>query len=164
MILGLDASTAVIGWTILTNKGKVKSSGYIDLRSTKDMYDKLSILNESLLPLIKKCDSVYMEAPLQRSNNQMVVNLLQRWNGMICAWAFSSGRRISLITQSNAHKAIDLKVPKGIKGRQRKEYIAEQQPEVKKEYKRTGSLKDYCYDMADACVIAKAGFALYHSS
>src|SRR5690606_31659677 len=86
MILGLDASTKCVGWCVLQDDGKFLEVGYIWLDKIQNEYDKYVCVKDALQALQKFSENfdVYIEAPLQRSNNQNVVNILQRWNGMVC--------------------------------------------------------------------------------
>jgi Holliday junction resolvasome RuvABC endonuclease subunit len=170
MILGVDVSTKCIGWCILENDGSFKDVGYIWLKDL-DYPEKLNKLWATLRPkmqsdMLYEDWQVFVEAPLQRSNNQNVVNILQHWNGMVCAYLYklSSGVFPTMITEHNVRKINDIKVPKGVKGVNKKKYVLQcvQElgiiPEDKWEYKKTGNPKDFCYDMADAYLVAKAGF------
>jgi len=40
MILGLDISTSITGYTILDDNGDIFESGHIDLRKQKNFFDK----------------------------------------------------------------------------------------------------------------------------
>lgn len=168
MILGIDASSSCVGWCLLVENGNYIDIGHLDLKKEKSLYKKLNMFETILTAFIKlypECQfKIFIEAPLQRSNNQFVVNLLQRWNGMICTSLY---RRFheepTLIEQRTALKAIGLTVPKGTKGLDRKKYILKYVqdlgiiPDERWELKKTGNPKDFCYDQADAYVIALAG-------
>lgn len=167
MILGLDISTTCIGWCKLTDQGEYVDVGYINLSKERDLYAKLdvfrSFLKGSNLP--STC-TVFVEAPLARSNNQNVVNLLQRWNGMCCVELYRhfESRRPILIGHRTARKLLGIKIPKGVKDKAMKNFILQHVrsfqviPEEKWKTKRTGNPQDYCYDMCDSYVVARAGY------
>ena len=49
MILGLDVSTSCTGLCVLDDNGKMRSLGYIDLKSKKGMFEKAAKVKEDLL-------------------------------------------------------------------------------------------------------------------
>lgn len=168
MILGLDISTSVIGWCIMNENEKVLDIGHLEFnKKQKNLYKKLDVFRELLLELrTKYCIyfKIYVESPLFGSNNQNVVNLLQRWNGMCCVELYRVLKSEPvLIPNSTALKAIGIKIPKGVKGLDRKKFILQYVQnlgiiaEDKWALKKTGNPKDFCYDQADAYVVAMAG-------
>jgi len=167
MIIGIDASTSCIGFCIMEDSGKLIDVDYIQFKKKISEYEKLTIFGQMMREQKKKhsgIDSVYVEKALQRSNNQNVVNILQRWNGMVCSELFHTfGTEPKLITQVEVLKAVGIKIPKGVKGKERKKYILQRVQECdtisidKWKLKRTGNPKDYCFDMADAYIVAAAG-------
>jgi len=166
VILGLDVSTKFIGFCLLKKDGSFVDIGHVDLSKQNNLYSKLETFARWLNSINYQLTSVVVEAPLQRSNNQNVVNLLQRWNGMVCATIYGHlGLSPTLITQSTALKTLGVKIPKGTKGLDRKRYILQQVidlnivPECKWEYKKTGNPADWCYDQADAFIIASVGWS-----
>jgi hypothetical protein len=168
MILGLDLSTSCIGWCTLVDTGHFIDVGHLEFKKEKSLYVKLDRFSE----LLKRIAStrvtyemkVFVEAPLARSNNQNVVNLLQRWNGMCCAEIYRIFKKEPvLIANRDILKVADIKVPKGVKGKDRKKYILQCVqnlaiiPEGKWQLKKTGNPKDFCFDQADSYLIALAG-------
>jgi len=167
MILGLDASTKCVGWCLLNDDGSLHDVGYIWLEKVKNEYDKYMKLFYALQTLTHFSENfrVFIEAPLKRSNNQNVVNILQRWNGMVCIAAFKIFKeKPVLIPELTVRKLNDIKVPKGVKGVNKKKYVLQCVQDLgiidesKWELKRTGNPKDYSYDMCDAYCVARAGF------
>lgn len=168
MILGLDISTKCIGWCLLKNDGSFYNIGYVWLQNLKSeeakwicFWDELTLI----LPEDELVDDVYVEAPLFGSNNQNIVNLLQRWNGMCCVAVY---QRTScwpkLVSEYNVRKELMIKVPKGTKGLGKKKFVLKYVqslgviPEDVWEYKKTGNPKDFCFDMADSYLVARAGY------
>jgi len=167
MILGLDASTKCVGWCRLNDDGSLYDVGYIWLEKIKNEYRRYDTVICALQNLQKFPEKfrVYIEAPLQRSNNQNVVNILQRWNGMVSTAAYRCfATEPILIPETTVRKLNGIKIPKGVKGTDKKKYVLQcvrdlgMIDESKWEYKRTGNPKDYCFDMADAFCVARAGF------
>jgi hypothetical protein len=171
VIIGFDASTSYIGYCILNDDESLYDIGHLDLKKTKDLYDKAYIFRNFLsnlderLTLDSDGTTVYIEAPLARSNNQNVVNLLQRWNGMVCTliWEYL-GLEPELIRHDTARKTLGIKVPKELKGDKMKKFLFTYVkdlgiiPEGKWAYKKTGNPKDFCFDQTDAYIIAKCGY------
>jgi hypothetical protein len=168
MILGLDISSSCIGWCVINENEKVLDVGHLEFnKKQKSLYKKLHEFENLLLEIKDKYGQyfkIYVESPLFGSNNQNVVNLLQRWNGMCCAqlyWTFNT--EPVLIPNVSALKAVGIKVPKGVKGLERKKFILQYVQnlgiisEDRWALKKTGNPKDWCYDQADAYVIAVAG-------
>lgn len=167
MIIGWDISTKCIGWCILNDDGTFVDVDYIWLQKLGDEYDKLERFIEFLdkLSLPSKGLKIFVEAPLKRSNNQHVVNILQRWNGFCCAALYQRfGVKPVLIPERDVRKLNGIIVPKGTTGVNKKKYVLQcvQElgiiPEEKWKYKRTGTPKDFCFDMSDSYWVAKAGY------
>ena len=168
MIVGLDISTSCIGWCTLKDDGSYVDVGHIEFKKHNSLYTRLEVfrafLEELFLESTESKLRFFIEAPLARSNNQNVVNLLQRWNGMCCAmvYEFFSGEPI-LVDQRSALKFLGIKVPKGVKGKDRKKYILQYIkdlkviPDDKWDVKKTGNPKEWCFDQADAYVVARYG-------
>jgi len=169
MILGLDINTVIVGWCLLKDDGNFHNIGFVDLKDYADLYDKADKLFdfvENELSQLKNL-KIFIEAPLSRSNNQNVVNLLQRWNGMCCELLY--GRlsvKPALIEHRTARKALSVSPPRDIKGPQVKQFLFNKIkelgniPERNWYYKKTGLPKEFCYDQVDAYITAKAGFLL----
>jgi len=166
MILGLDLSTRYVGYCLLTENEKFIDIGYLDLTKQKSLYKKLDKFSELIHKLREKYVNLvpFVEAPLFGSNNQNVVNLLQRANGMYCLELYRILKKEPiLITNRDALKAAGIKVPKGTKGLDRKKYILQYVQSLgtispdKWTLKKTGNPKDWCYDQADAYIVCLAG-------
>lgn len=169
MILGIDISTSIIGWCLLENDSSYFDIGHLDLKKQKSFYGKLDLFIGDIINNVCKDKDlkIYIEAPLQRSNNINVVNLLQRWNASCCTSIYIKlNIEPYLIEQRTALKSLGIKIPKGVKGKDRKKYILDCVkeygiiPHNKWENKKTGNPKDFCYDQADAYIIAAASLKI----
>lgn len=164
MIIGLDISTRYVGYCVLQDDGSFVKVGHLDLSKEKNLYKKLDLFHVFFTTFPVEYQ-VFVESPLQRSNNQNVVNLLQRWNGMLCSVLYRhfDSKEPIMIEQRTALKELGIKIPKGIKGKDRKKYILQWVkdrgiiPEDNWAVKRTGNPKDWCFDRADAYIIAASG-------
>ena len=67
MILGLDISTSITGYTILDYEGNILACDHIDLRKEKDFFKKIQIVNSRLEIINDEYDveQVYVEQSLQ---------------------------------------------------------------------------------------------------
>ena len=86
------------------------------------------------------------------------MSVLQRFNGIV-SWLCYKILKLEprYITPISARSRCGIKVPRGKKA---KEVVMEHFVETKEfpiEYTRYGNVQKYCYDIADAIVIAKAG-------
>jgi len=85
------------------------------------------------------------------------MSVLQRFNGIV-SWICFKSLNIEprYITPISARSRCGIKVPRGKKA---KEVVIEhfiQSKEFQIDYTRYGNVQKYCYDIADAIVVAKA--------
>lgn len=124
------------------------------------LYDKLDEFDALLRRIGKlKPQAYYVEQALKNHHRTRmhVLGLLQRFNGMICALMYTrTGIRPELIDASHARKTLGIKNDKLVAF----EWARNELPQatILRETKSTGTLKDYCYDAADAYVIARAAY------
>jgi hypothetical protein len=167
MILGLDISTSIIGWCFLTDEGEFINVGHLDLRKEKDFYTKCDIFR-AWINKYKPSDGkikVFVEEPVKmfQSNASMAqtITKLQRFNAVCCYLVYSIlETKPSLIMATSARKQAGLKVPRG--GNTKKIVLQHVQqlgiiPEDRWGVKKTGNPKDWCFDQADAYIVALAG-------
>ena len=178
MILGLDASTSVVGYTILDEKGNLITVDYINLSKHKTLVDKSKALKACLESLLVnyKIDNVYIEDYATKFQAGMstanTITRLASWNG-ICQWIVYEvfGLYTVALNVNQARKGIGLKIlpKKKSGGLSAKEQTIIQVTSVlgdiwpKKVLKgglNKGDLVTVkeAEDMADSWVIAKAGF------
>ena len=168
MILGLDISTSITGYTILDDDGNVVEIGHIDLRKHKDFFDKARHCRDKFEAIDKASKSwikkIYIEQSLQsfRSgfSSAQTLSLLARFNGVlswICSDLFDSDPHY--IAATSARKAVGIKVPKGKKAKQVVlQFVVDNEPTFDIQYTRHGNPKAGYTDRADSYVIAKAGW------
>lgn len=166
MILGLDISTSIIGVCVLDN-GKIVKTDYIDLRKTGGFFEKAKKTQEALSEIHKKynIENIFIEQALmffrKGGSTAKTMSTLQRFNGIIswiCYELFS--KEPEYITPISARSKCNIKVPRGSKA---KDVVMEHFLETKEfevDYTRYGNIQKYCYDIADAVVVAKAGHYL----
>jgi hypothetical protein len=171
LILGLDISTSIIGWCLLTKDGTYVDVGHIDLRKVDNFYDKckefhFEIINNFNQYLLRDAiKEVWVEEPVKmfRSNASMAqtITKLQRFNAT-CCWILYQifGTEPKMIMATSARKKAGVKVPRGSDTKKLiLQYVQNLGiiPEYKWALKKTGNPKDFCFDQADACIVALAG-------
>ncbi len=166
MILGLDISTSITGYTVLDYEGNILACSHIDLRKEKDFFKKIQIVN-SQLELINdtyKIEQVYVEQSLQsfRSgfSSAQTLSLLSKINGIVswlCYNMFYGEPKY--LAATSARKLCGIKVPKGQKAKAVSlQFVVDNVPGFEVEYTRHGNPKAGYADRSDSYVIAKAGW------
>lgn len=166
-ILGLDVSTSIVGASLIDPiTKKLNGLFYVDLKKEKGLINKAIVLRAALEknapPEI--VSYVAIEEPLvaykDGYSSAQVLSLLSQFNGMVQVMTFFLyNTQPIMYNVSTARKLSypDLSFPRGVK---RKKLVLDrtviEYPELSFPVKRTGSLKDECYDMADAIVIGRA--------
>ena len=168
MILGLDISTSITGFTVLTEDGHILHNEAIRLDSKKleSMFQKAQIVKERLQQIkdLYNIKDVYIEQSLNAFrpglSSAQVILTLGKFNGIvswICYEIF--GKEPQYIGASSARKKLDIKVEKGANAKEIVlQHILTLEPTFKVEYTPHGNPKPGTYDRADSYVIAKAGY------
>ena len=119
MILGLDISTSITGYTILDFEGNILACNHIDLRKEKDFFKKVEIVNAELQNInsLYEIEKVYIEQSLQsfRSgfSSAQTLSLLSKINGIISWLCYNTfGGNPEYIAATSARKTCGIKVPK----------------------------------------------------
>lgn len=159
-------------WIII---GKYVDVGKIDLTKADGMYIKADLFKAFLrtFPLFKsdKLNYFYVEEALMSfsagASMAQTIAILQKFNAVCCYNIYKIfDKEPVLLNASSARSKVGIKVPKKVKA---KPFVFEhikglnEIPDLKWEYKKTGKIKDYCMDMTDSYVIAKAGYILNHA-
>jgi len=163
MILGLDISTSIVGVCVLDDN-KIVKTDYIDLRKIGGFLHKALAVEEYLQNNIKalNIEHIFIEEALMffRSGGSTAKTMatLQRFNGIVSWLCFD---KLSIepqyISPISARSKCGIKVPRGKKA---KEVVMEHFIESKEfeiVYTRFGNVQKYCYDIADAVIVARAG-------
>ena len=166
MILGLDVSTSITGYTIVDN-GKIILNGAWDTRKYKNFFDKVVHVKDGLEIIRKeygtRITAVYIEQSLQsfRSgfSSAKTLSTLSRFNGII-SWLVFDQYKIQpeYLAATSARKLCGIKVSRGQKAKQVVlNFLLDNEPSFVIEYTRNGNPKPESYDKADSIVIARAG-------
>ena len=166
MILGLDISTSITGYTVLDDDGNVVTCDYIDLRKEKNFFNKIQMVNARLedISVDHPIDRVYIEQSLQsfRSgfSSAQTLSLLSKINGIVswlCYNIFSGEPKY--LAAISARKLCGIKVPKGQKAKAVSlQFVVDNVQGFEVEYNKHGNPKAGYADRSDSYVIAKAGW------
>jgi Holliday junction resolvasome RuvABC endonuclease subunit len=177
-ILGLDVSTNIIGYTILTPEGEYLESGYCDLDAKKTTVQKAAQFHQVLKELDTRygISSVWIEEPFMMfakgGSSAQTMSKLSSFNGMIqyiCLNVFKFDP--SMINANHARKTLGIKIQReklcGISTKEQiLSWVKTQIPgfnwptKTLKSGPRKGVTIPHpsCYDIADSFVVAKSGF------
>lgn len=166
MLLGLDISTSITGYTILDNSGKVLECNHIDLKSFDGALNKAEHCDLKLNLLFQKyqIENVWIEESLQMfsmgKSSAKTLAALTKFNGII-SWIIYDRFNITpnYIPAISARKQCGIKMEKGKKGKECvMEYMKANEKWFTIDYTKKGNIKPYCYDQADSWVTARAGY------
>ena len=180
MILGLDISTSCTGWSVLSSVGSLIDIGYIRLGKIETMYQKAETVKKVLEEIKEKHNiaSVYIEQNLQAFragfSSAKTIDKLARFNGIISYIAHDVfDIDPDFLNVNRARKSLGITIVRKKDGglptkEQVFHWVSNEITEnnflwpkkILKSGPRKGSeiLMVECYDMADAYVIARAGY------
>mgnify|MGYP005990825467 FL=1 len=166
MILGLDISTSITGFSVVNYDGTVLEIGHWDTRSkTKfdDFYDKALFIRNKIKELDYPIDHIFIEPALNMfmmgKSSSHTISTLTKFNGIlswICYEEF--GIKPEYIPAISARKKCGITIKRGQKAKEQViAFLLDNEPLFNIQYTKTGKPKPYCYDEADSLIIAKAG-------
>jgi hypothetical protein len=167
VILGLDISTSITGYTILDHEGDILVCDHIDLRKEKNFFNKIQMVNTQLeeLEIEYSIEHVYIEQSLQsfRSgfSSAQTLSLLSKINGIVSWLCYNMfyGGEPKYLAATSARKLCGIKVPKGQKAKAVSlQFVVDNVPGFEVEYTRHGNPKAGYADRSDSYVIARAGW------
>jgi Holliday junction resolvasome RuvABC endonuclease subunit len=166
MILGIDISSSITGYTILDNNGKIVISECIRLEKYKCFFEKVVKCKQILEKINEKyeIDAIFIEEHLlsfkMGFSSASTISTLSKFNGVlswICYEMFKT--QPQYFSAATARKACGIKVPKGEKA---KEFVfktvLDTVPDFTVEWTAKGNPAPGTYDRCDSYIIAKAGF------
>ena len=178
MILGVDISTSITGFAVVTDNVLVYYDS-IDLRKHKGFFAKTIAIKEKLMDIYEMyqlnnddelvgdsefpIEHIYIEQSLHMfmggKSSAKTLSTLTRFNGVV-AWLLFELFEIEpeFIGASTARKTVGIKVPRGEKAKQVVlKYLLDNEPTFKIQYTSKGNPKPESFDRADAIIIARAG-------
>jgi Holliday junction resolvasome RuvABC endonuclease subunit len=166
MILGLDISTSITGYTVLDHEGNIVACDHIDLRKEKNFFKKAQIIQLYLDLIVDTHDveEVYIEQSLQsfRSgfSSAQTLSLLSKINGIVSWLCYNVfGKEPKYLAATSARKLCGIKVPRGQKAKAvALQFVIDNVPSFEVQYTRHGNPKAGYTDRSDSYVIAKAGW------
>jgi len=166
MILGLDISTSITGYTVLDYEGNTLACDHIDLRKEKNFFKKVRIINSSLEAVndTYEIEQVYIEQSLQsfRSgfSSAQTLSLLSKINGIVSWICYNMfGDDPNYLAATSARKACGIKVPKGQKAKAVSlQFVIDNVPSFEVQYTRHGNPRPGYADRSDSYIIARAGW------
>jgi Holliday junction resolvasome RuvABC endonuclease subunit len=166
LILGLDISTSITGYSIVDLDGKIVEIGHWDTRNKNkftDFYDKAQFIKNKLNELDYPIDHIFIEPALNmfmmgRSSSH-TISTLTKINGIVSWFCYEEfGIKPEYIPAISARKKCGISIKKGAKAKEQVlAFLLDNESLFHVEYTRTGKPKPHCYDEADSLVIAKAG-------
>ena len=166
MILGLDISTSITGYTLIDGDEVILNSAW-DTRKYKDFFEKVIHVKAGLEEIYrqygKQIGAVYVEQSLQtfRSgfSSAKTLSTLSRFNGIV-SWIVFDQYKIKpeYIAATSARKLCGIRVPRGEKAKAVVlKFLLDNEPSFVIDYTSHGNPKPESYDRADSLIIAKAG-------
>ena len=178
MILGVDISTSITGFAVVTDNVLVYYDS-IDLRKHKGFFAKTIAIKEKLMDIYEMyqlnnedstpgnsefpIEHIYIEQSLHMfmggKSSAKTLSTLTRFNGVV-AWLLFELFEIEpeFIGASSARKRAGIRVPRGEKAKQVVlKYLLDNEPTFKIQYTSKGNPKPESFDRADAIIIARAG-------
>ena len=166
MILGLDISTSITGYTLIDGDKIVLNSAW-DTRKYKDFFEKVVHVKAGLEEIHKQygkqIGAVYIEQSLQtfRSgfSSAKTLSTLSRFNGIV-SWIVFDQYKIKpeYLAATSARKLCGIRVPRGEKAKAVVlKFLLDNEPSFVIDYTSHGNPKPESYDRADSLIIAKAG-------
>jgi hypothetical protein len=180
LILGLDISTSITGFCLLTDDGEFICCDYADLRKEKSFYKKVRLVTAKAVWVQTQLGAdphfeqstpiqVFIEDKLSGFSGgktmQQTLMKLATFHGAVrfqMAEYIDRQRDPILIHPSTAKatmKRDGLFIPKGAnKKKITLDFVRRVVPEFPYVANRNDNPQPYCYDMADAYLIARAGY------
>jgi len=167
MILGLDISTSITGYTILGLDGKIIEIDHWNFTNKKKfptLFSKALEVKKQLFNFDYVLEHVYIEPALSMfsmgKSSAHTISTLTKFNGIVSWLCYETfGIEPEYIPAPTARKKCGITIKRGIKAKEQViKFLLDNKMLSRVEYTRTGKLKPHCYDEGDSLVIAMAGF------
>lgn len=175
--VGLDISTSIVGVSLFENNSLFKLF-HVDLTKSKCMFEKADLFEKEFFRNVEniKIEKIYIEDTLQSFarglSSAKTLMQLSRFNGITSNIAYKiSGIKPVFINVNTARKSLGIKIDKN-SSKDKKEQIMDWVDADMGGYNWSTKIisrgvnkglvkyEKFCYDIADAYVICKAGIIL----
>lgn len=173
MILGIDVSTSITGFCVMSYDDEILYQNAVDMRNDnkyKNIYEKAGEIELELNNIREKfnIDFVGLEQKLSNFSSKngkegggttiQTLLKLAEFNGMVSLIAHKIfGMFPEHIHPSSARKQAGITIRRGMKAKEQvMKYLLDKRSEFVVEYTRNGNIRPKYYDIADAIVIASA--------
>ena len=169
MIYGYDISTSIVGLAEFTNDGKFTRNEYIDLRDYETLDDKADVFRVNMIEFVGKNQN-HLHFVEERLGNfaagrsmLQVLMKLAAFNA-VCSYIIfeNTGEHVKHIHPSSwkaTLKREGLVIPKGADKKELTlKYVREHEKDFHVDITKKGKFQPWCYDMADAYCIGRAGY------
>lgn len=168
MILGLDCSTSVVGWSILDTSGHLVDYGYVDMTRLKSasLEHKMDYFCDSfsrvLLKYSNKISAFAIEEAVLgftkgRSSANTITKLIS-FNFAVRYWVYKTiSVNPVLVNSSRARKLAGLQFEKNTNSADKKKVVAnfvENKFSIKLPKTKNGTYKYYSFDIADSIIVS----------
>lgn len=179
LCIGLDISTSIVGISIFENK-KLSKLNYIDLSKEKCIFKKAKMFEVFFtknIVNIKNIDYIYIEDILQSFRRGLssanTLMKLAKFNGIVSNIVYNITSLIpEYINVNTARKTLEIKIDKKSLVDKKEQVMMWVDKDLNENYswptkvisrgpnKGLVKYEKFCYDMADAYVICKAGIII----
>ena len=179
LCIGLDISTSIVGISVFKDKNLDKLS-HIDLSKEKCIFKKAKMFENFFLKNIvniKDIDYIYIEDILQSFSRGLssanTLMKLAKFNGIVSNIVYNITNLVpEYINVNTARKALDIKIDKKSSIDKKEQVMLWVDKDLKESFlwptkvisrgpnKGLVKYEKFCYDMADAYVICKAGIII----
>lgn len=170
-ILGIDISTSIIGFAIMTSDHELVTYDKLKFKKNLQLEERAEYFKNK----VEHFDNyyciadVFVEAPaMMFGRGRTTANTmakLQRFNGMCCYAAYQSLKIFPKQIHANtARKKMNIKIPRNVLNKKHFiiECVEKEYPSFKYNLTRFGNPQPGTDDIADAIVIAHAGVLVYN--
>ena len=168
MILGLDISTSITGYTVLKEDGSIMEIGHWDTKNKNhfsNLFVKSVFVKKELSDLSERypIDDIFIEPALNMfmmgKSSSHTISILTKFNGIVSWLCYEEfGIVPEYIPAISARKKCGITIKRGEKAKEQvMRFLLDKEPGFSVEWTKHGNPKPYCYDEADSLIIEKAG-------
>lgn len=168
MLLGLDISTSIIGWSIFNFAGDLIDYGHIDLPKKEDLFGRLKFAIENIKGVLQTYpveNFAVEEAAKKFTAGKSSADTIFKLGAINFGLSFFLYERLGVVpvyvAATSARKLNGIKIKRGENSKEIvRRFVGTLYPKIVWDKKKTGTYKDYCFDMADAIIIGRAAHIL----